>query len=489
MLEPSPSRSAKNDDVTAMIALGIFWCLFVVAAIMPLRWSVTLLLASLPFGSMTVVPGSVTILPYVALSPLVVAKVLLSTRNLANLWDGLLNWRRLGFLTAFMVVAIFVTYSAPLLFHGAKVTGLNTGLTTPLGFGSGNITQPLYLTMSFLLCIALYMLMLNPSGPATLATALLTGATITVLSGLLDMATAGTTLLAPLRTASYNIIDGAEVANNRRVIGFNTEASSFGALTLSFAAILIFMAPAAWLGGKARWLERGLILALLMMAILSTSSSAYLGLVVLALLYLFRLVLLAIAPRNGLDRRQSSTALVTLVIVVLLGCTYVVARPSVMNGAIAVVNNTLVDKSDSDSADERSGWNRVSLQGFAATGGYGVGVGSTRTSSWIVAVLTSTGILGAFMLLCFLARGFLAHLAHTHAVVRFAAVGARYAFIIILVPAAVAGTLVDFGIFNAFLFAVMAAAPKILVGRRPSASRQPAFRQPRRSFTLAPHGR
>lgn len=451
-----------------MVALGVFWFLFVIAAIMPLRWSVTMLFAALPFGSMTVVPGSITILPYVVLSPLVVVKVLLSTHNPTNLWDGLFNWRRLGFLTAFITIALIVTYSAPFLFNGARVMGLNTLRPMPLGFGSGNITQPLYLTMSFLLCVALYMLMLTPSGPGILAHALLTGSAIAVLSGLMDMVTAGTTLLAPLRTATYSILETAEVANTRRVIGFNTEASSFGALVISLAAILIFMSPASWLGSKARLVERGLIIALLVMTVLSTSSSAYLGLVVLALLYLFRLALLVLTPRDRLDRRRSTLALVTLVLMVMLGTTYVLARPAVLDSAMAIINNTLLEKSSSDSADERSSWNQVSLQGFMATGGYGVGVGSTRTSSWIVAVISSTGVLGAFMLLAFLARGFLAYLARTDARMRFAAVGARYSFLIVLIPAAVAGTLVDFGVFNAFLFAVMAAAPRMLALPRPT---------------------
>jgi hypothetical protein len=468
-----------------MIVLGIFWLLFAIAAIMPLRWSLTLLFVSLSFGSMTVVPGSITILPYVALSPLVVIKVLLSTRNLTNLWDGLFNWRRLGFLTAFIVIGLIITYSAPYLFRGAPVMELTTARTAPLGFGSGNITQPLYLMMSFLLCVALYMLMLVPTGPAMLSAALLTGATMAAVSGLMDMATAGTTLLAPLRTASYAIMEGAEVANNRRVIGFNTEASSFGAMVLSFAVILIFMSPASWAGGRALWVQRCLIGALVLMTILSTSSSAYLGLIALVLMYLFRLALLLVTPRNGLDRRQSTLSLVTLIMVALLGCSYVVARPAVLDGPIAIINNTLLEKSGSDSADERASWNRVSLQGFVATGGYGVGVGSTRTSSWVVAVLSSTGVLGALMLLAFLARGFLAYLPHTDPVIRFSAVGARYAFLIVLIPAAVAGTLVDFGIFNAFLFAVMAAAPKLLNVGRASVGRLRPFRKPSYSLPLA----
>lgn len=472
-----------------MIALSVFWLLFALAAIMPLQWSLTLLFVSLPFGSMTVLPGSITILPYVALSPLVVIKVLLTTRNLTNLWDGLFNWKRLGFLTAFIIVGLIITYSAPYLFHGAPVMELTTARPAPLAFTSGNITQPLYLTMSFVLCVALYILFLSPTGPAMLSSALLAGATMAVASGLLDMATAGTALLAPLRTASYAIMEGAEVVNSRRVIGFNTEASTFGAMVLSFAAILIFMSPASWASSKPSWMQRGLIGALLLMTVLSTSSSAYLGLITLFLMYLLRLALLLVTPRTGLDRRQSTSSLVALIMAVLLACAYVAARPAILDGPIAIVNNTLLEKGGSDSADERSSWNRISLQGFTATGGYGVGVGSTRTSSWVVAVLSSTGVLGALLLLAFLARGFFAYLPRTDLVIRFSAIGARYAFLIVLIPAAVAGTLVDFGIFNALFFAVMAAAPKLLGDARAQAAQPRSPRYRFKSQRLATRGR
>lgn len=51
-----------------MIAPALFWMLFLVAAIAPLRWTVYFFFAALSFGSLTVVPGSVTILPTVPLS-------------------------------------------------------------------------------------------------------------------------------------------------------------------------------------------------------------------------------------------------------------------------------------------------------------------------------------------------------------------------------------------------------------------------------------
>lgn len=467
-----------------MIALGAFWFLFLIAAIMPLRWSVILLFVALSFGSMTVVPGSTTILPYVALAPIVITKVLLVTHDPVRLWDGLLNWRRIGLLTAFMVMAMVVTFSAPFLFPSAQVMALNSLRPVPLTFSMGNITQPLYLVNSFMICIAFYLLMLSKEGRAILATGLFAGASMAVLSGLIDMFTAGTDLLSPLRTANYAILETAEVANARRVIGFNTEASSYGALTLAYAAIMTFMSPASWTRGNTWWLQTGLALTLVIMVILSTSSSAYLGLGVFVMLFLLRLGLKLFAPRDRADSRSSAVTILAMTAALLIGGTYLIARPAIIESAVAVIDDSILKKSGSESANERGSWNTVSLKGLNGTGGYGVGVGSTRASSWLVAVLSSTGVLGALLMTAFLARCMLAYLPRTDTGVRYAAVGARYTFGITLAPAAVATTLVDFGVFNALLFAVMAAAPAILTTPR-MVTASPLRRPGRRVIPLA----
>lgn len=462
-----------------MVIIAVFWVLFAIAAITPLRVSVILLFASVPFGATTVVPGSTTILPYVAMSPLVIAKVFLSARNPTVLWDGLLNWRRLGFLTAFVVAALAITFTAPFLFPHARTLGLNSLRPEMLHFGSGNITQPLYLTISFLLCTAFYILLLSPQGRATLGTAILVGATVAILSGLIDIVAGKTPLLSLVRTANYSIIEGAEVGNLRRVIGFNSEASAFGALVVSFGGILLFMSPALWRGGKALLIQQILVVILIVMTVLSTSSSAYLGLVMLIILFVLRLVLKVIAPRSGPDRRAATYGIIALLLVLPLAGTFLISQPALVDRAATMIDDTLLKKGSSDSANERASWNRISLQGFTDTGGYGVGVGSTRTSSWVVAVLSSTGLLGAGLLLAFLARGFLAFLPRTNHGVHNAAIGARYAFLVVLLPAAVAGSLVDFGVFNALMFAMMAAAPKILTGAAPA--RPHIIRRPRRA--------
>jgi hypothetical protein len=60
--------------------------------------------------------------------------------------------------------------------------------------------------------------------------------------------------------------------------------------------------------------------------------------------------------------------------------------------------STVLDKPLSASAQERTYWNLTSLQSFLDTGALGIGLGSSRASSWIIAVMSQMGLLGAMLM-------------------------------------------------------------------------------------------
>ena len=68
-----------------------------------------------------------------------------------------------------------------------------------------------------------------------------------------------------------------------------------------------------------------------------------------------------------------------------------------------LIEETLINKSTSASADERFYWNYKSWLAFFDTYGLGVGLGSSRASSSVVAVLSQLGALGALLILLLLA--------------------------------------------------------------------------------------
>lgn len=446
-----------------MVVLALFWLLFFAAAVSGIRWTLYLFFASLAFGSLAILPvnltGGTTFLPHTACSALLCLRSFIACRKPHMLIDGLLDYNKLGLLTAFILYGLVVTYTAPFLFQGAPIMGLNNITRSPLGFGSGNITQPLYLLAAFAITISIYQLLLQADTRRMVYQAIFVGGAMAIIAGLVDMATAGTGLLAPLRTATYVIMDGDDVGGMRRVIGFNTEASAYGALVLSFGAMIYFMRLGEALGGVYARIQTPMALALIALTVLSTSSAAFLGLGVLGAIAVFANVM---ALRHPADEKRALIQLLVIGAGILLVIALVVATPSMFNGAVELVDSLIFKKTSSSSYSERSSWNIVSLEGLVATGGYGVGVGSTRASSWPVAVLSSTGVIGGLLMIMFFLRLWTLSLRGAGDTIRRVVTGARYSLLVCLVPGAVAGTLVDFGAFNATLFAITTALPTLV---------------------------
>jgi hypothetical protein len=62
-----------------------------------------------------------------------------------------------------------------------------------------------------------------------------------------------------------------------------------------------------------------------------------------------------------------------------------------------LLESVVFNKQSSSSAQERGRWNLASLQSFFDTGTLGIGFGSSRASSWIIAVISQIGLLGALL--------------------------------------------------------------------------------------------
>ncbi len=83
-------------------------------------------------------------------------------------------------------------------------------------------------------------------------------------------------------------------------------------------------------------------------------------------------------------------------------------NPELFRPFFDLLQTMVLDKASSSSGKERTYWNLRSLQSFLDTYGLGVGLGSSRSSSWPVSVLSQLGVVGSFMvalLIGFLIRG------------------------------------------------------------------------------------
>ncbi len=451
-------------------AIGVFWA---VAA-----WGVAgrggqrligLYLAALPFMSFAVLPveatGGLTLTPAPVLALLIAGRTLMVRRGAEAVLSDALRPGRMLLLTLFWAVAVVVTLFMPRILGGrvlvvpVRATWLGP---VPLWPSAQNLTQLGYLTVSVMLAVALAGLLRDEGRRRRALAGLCLGGGVAVATGLLDFASfylppVGA-VLEPFRTASYALLVSDHVLGGKRVVGLMPEASSYGLLCLGFLSLLCFFRREIPGERRRRWVVPPLLALLVVCIWLSTSSAAYVGLgvlgVALGLDWGWRAAAL---PRGAAGRRGLAAAAWLAGGAVAAGLLMVVLAPGVVEAAVARVELMVVRKPESSSFAERQVWNATSWQALIGSAGLGVGVGSSRASSSIVAVASSTGVLGAGLYLAFVLQTLRrrARAGDAEGAVLLGAL--RWALLPPLAVDLMIGTSADFGPFLALLFGLSAA--------------------------------
>jgi hypothetical protein len=367
------------------------------------------LLASLAFGSTAAVTlGGSTPLIYAFFAALLVAAVAARRRIWRDLGDVFGSIRPIWVLCSLMIYAVVGAVLLPRLFVGqtsvfVKPPGRMSIVEDSLAPVSGNITQSAYFVLGGLTAIALCVMLLHKDRLDQVRRGFFLWICLHTGMGLIDLmgklAGAGD-VLAPIRTANYAMLTEAEQGGFARIAGAYSEASAFGGVSLSCLAFTYTY----WRMTRdplARWLA----LTLLALVLLSTSSTAYVGLAVLGL------GVFCSIGRSVLTDRVETDEL--LILALLSFAAFVVVAVSVydekvLDPVMRLIDSAILDKSGSKSGQERAYWNIKSLQNFVDTLGLGIGFGSSRASSWPVAVLSQLGFVGSLMmalLLFVIARG------------------------------------------------------------------------------------
>ena len=424
-----------------------------------------LFFGSMPFGAFAVVPPQLT--SGLTLTPTPMVVVLIILRTLGSLvgmrffLQSALSPRRALLLFLFWIVAVLTTLFMPLLFYGEiNVIPIRRLLPTfgiPLEPGAQNFSQLAYLSLSILAVFAFTRMLLKPAGLQAALKAMCLGAALAVISGLLDYASLYvpiTPLLEPFRTASYSLMTEVEIFGGKRVVGLMPEASAYGSLCIAFLGLMYFLRHAMadrFLREKAAPTLVGLLLLLIW---LSTSSSALVGLGVFGLVavaeWAWRKSHSRILGNRGLGFEfwSALAALFLLGLVVLF-------NPALLDPVTLKINEMVLNKTQSESYEERSMWTAVGWKALADTYGLGVGVGSTRTSNFAAAVFSNTGVIGGVLFFSFVAQVLLRRLpSSADNLSRSILVGVRCCFLPAFIVALLAGISSDFGSTNAFLFSM-----------------------------------
>jgi hypothetical protein len=386
-----------------------------------IAWSITarpatlliLLLASMPFASLALLPtelvGGMSILPQSMFAAVLIGKVLApQVMPLSSKLVAALQLRNLGFLFLFLLTGTAAAVLMPRLFLGDVVIVPMRELTgaEPLTPTQANFTQFGYVTLSVAVAFAV-MLMTDKAGFArALLSGVLAGGAMCVLTGLVDVAAASTGteyLLAPFRNAEYAYLTEDAVGGMRRVVGLTPEASGYGSLCVQFATPITLFRHLY--EGRYRNLATIVAAGLIALALLSTSSTAYGGLAVLALVYAANGMRRLVVPSPLGQRGLVWELLVGWGVVVAL-LVVLVIRPNLFDPLLNLIQEVIFNKPQTSSYYGRSEWNTIAWNTVASTWGLGVGFGSTRASNWFAAVASNTGLIGATFMGIFLIQTF-----------------------------------------------------------------------------------
>ncbi len=316
-------------------------------------------------------------------------------------------------LILFVAWAIITAVFMPRLFSGMfEVFPLGADkpgklLRQPIAPLTSNLAQSVYYVGDLAIFLMVGALILSLKSLRPIAIAVVVSVAFNILFVVIDMATYTTgtaSILDFIRNAGYVQRANDVVLGMKRVTGFFSETSSFSIHAMGLFAFTFRL----WRGGVSIPYTGLLSLATFIALVMSTSSTAYGALII---------YLMIVLPRdfsrtdptlpNGSGRVGRTSFLVSLIpFAGFLAAFALALRPDLLNPIEDMINEMLVNKLDSESGVERMEWNMLALQNVFDSYGLGVGLGSNRNSSFAIALISSTGIIGVFLFLLFLARVF-----------------------------------------------------------------------------------
>ncbi|MDI7862989.1 hypothetical protein MRS76_13580 [Rhizobiaceae bacterium n13] len=368
-----------------------------------------------------------------------------------------------GFWLACLVVyGALTAYFAPRLFADATAIiplGVSehpmSGGGVPLGPVSSNLTQTVYLVADLLCFMMIVTVGSTPGGFRAIVAGLLAYAFFNIVFALLDLVTSAVgaqDMLQFMRNAQYTFHDNETVNGMKRIVGSWPEASAFAGTTLGAFGFTATM----WLCRRASRWTGPLGLLSLIFIILSTSST---GLVAAPICLVILYATAVMRSGVGADCSHSSMTVVFVPLLVTVSALVIVLHEEIYNTVHNYVDLLILSKATSSSAIERGSWNTYGLQNFIDTFGFGAGLGTARTSSFPVALLSNVGVPGTLFFLLFAVTALGSTNAAARTFVSDVRLSARNGCLCLLVGSFVAGPTVDLGLLFFVLAGLAASRP------------------------------
>jgi hypothetical protein len=429
------------------------------------RAAAAILVFSTLFGSAAAILIGTANIPPAHLLLLFLAMTTLTSRLETARAIGAVSFPEPGFwLMCLLIYGLLTAFLMPRLLEGSmQIVALGTSgygetnWTVPLNPTSGNLTQSIYLSGDFA-CFIMIVAIASTSlaGFTTITNALLAYAVGNVIFAFVDLATFATGtkwLLDFIRNAQYVMHDEEQIAGIKRIVGSFTEASAFAASTLG----ALGFTGTLWLCGYRPALTGTLALISLVLVVLSTSSTGLAGTpAILLILYATALT------RHGIDFRKpvSSTAVMCAPLLIVAVILALQLDDEAAKPIRDYINTLIFTKSDTDSGIERAAWNMFSLRNFFDSYGLGVGLGTVRTSSFLIALLSNVGVPGTLFYIFFATTAFFRRRGTPGTDLADIRLAARNACLGLIIAATFAGVTVEQGLLFYVLAGLACADPE-----------------------------
>lgn len=318
----------------------------------------------------------------------------------------------------------------------------------PLGPVSSNFTQALYLIADLVTFVLIAALCSTMNGVRAVCTGVMCFVAANIAFGIIDLVSFGTPvqdMLGYIRNAPYAFHDEDMVAGVKRVIGSWPEASAFASISLGAVGFTGTM----WICGRNPKANFALFLLSAVMVVRSTSSTGLVGLpVCLALLYCASI--LRCGGASG-TRASAGIVLFAPLAAVLIGIV-IISQEALFSQVYNYFDMLIFSKGTTSSGIERGMWNRYGINNFIQSYGLGVGLGTSRTSSFVVALLSNVGVPGTLFFGLFFFSSIAMSRGQRRTFDADVRLAARVGCVCLLIGAAVSGSTVDLGL----LFFMMA---------------------------------
>jgi hypothetical protein len=362
------------------------------------------LFAALPFGATAIgVLGASTPLIFTVFEILLAAQLAVQATFTQKLFaSDWVHWMVLALALYVIAGAVLL----PRLFAGQiAVPGYVDDQTVEVLLGpvQQNFNQAAYFALATAMFYGFRNLLFDPKKLFLVRRGFIVFAGVHAALGLIDLGgklVGLSDLLQPVRTAGYLMRNSESVGGFWRITGGCSEASSFAGTAVVCLAFCITY----WRATGSRGV---LVIAICLLGLLliSTSTTAYVALAILAVTLAASVMHSALNDR--LITRDAALAGAAAAGLMIVSIIYV-AMPSLFGSFVDLIYQAVFEKSQSLSGIQRAYWNAKALEAFAQSFGIGIGMGSSRSSSWVISVLSQLGVVGFVLfalLVTFMLRG------------------------------------------------------------------------------------